>query len=266
MLRAVRGSLVSDLEGKVAIVTGGGSGVGSAIGLALAAAKASVCLIGRTRRHLESVANEVHCRGSIAYVYPTDIANDAELDALVRTLEREHGRADILVQNAAIHHSASVEKAALADLDLHYRTNLRAPYALTQELLPMLKAQRGQVVFINSSSGVSAKPMTSQYDATKHALRAFADSLRGEVNAAGIRVTSVYLGRTASEMQRNIHQAGKMPYQPERMLQPEDIASVVLNCLMLPPTAEVTDIHIRPMIPNAAPIRHEKSRLQLELR
>ena len=257
---------MSNLDGEVAIVTGGGTGVGAAIGLALAAAKASVCLIGRTRRHLEIVANEARCRGGIACIYPADIANDAERETLVRTLEREHGRADILVQNAAVHHSASIANAALEDLDLHYRTNLRAPYALTQELLPMLKAQRGQVVFINSSSGVSAKPMTSQYDATKHALRAFADSLRGEVNAAGIRVTSVYLGQTASEMQRHIHQAGKMPYRPERMLQPGDVASVVLNCLMLPSTAEVTDIHIRPMIPSAAPIQHEKDRLQLAVR
>jgi NADP-dependent 3-hydroxy acid dehydrogenase YdfG len=253
------------LEGKVAIVTGGGTGVGAAIGLVLAAAKACVCLIGRTRGHLEVVANEIRCRGGIVGVYPADIANDAERGALIRTLEREHARADILVQNAALYHAASIENAVLGDLDLHYRTNLRAPYALTQELLPMLKAQRGQVVFINSSSGVSAKPMTSQYDATKHALRAFADSLRGEVNAAGIRVTSVYLGQTASEMQRQIHQAGKMPYRPERMLQPGDVASVVLNCLLLPPTAEVTDIHIRPMIPGTAPIQQEKSRLQLEV-
>ena len=257
---------MSNLEGEVAIVTGGGTGVGAAIGLALGAAKASVCLIGRTRSPLEIVASEIRRRGGSACVYPADIANDAEREMLVRTLEREHARADILVQNAAVHHAASVENAALEDLDLHYRTNLRAPYALTQALLPMLKAQRGQIVFINSSSGVSAKPMTSQYDATKHALRAFADSLRGEVNAAGIKVTSVYLGQTASEMQRQIHQTGKMPYQPERMLQPEDVASVVLNCLLLPRTAEVTDIHIRPMIPKAAPIQHEKTRLRLEVR
>jgi len=257
---------VSNLDGKVAIVTGGGTGIGAAIGLALAAAKANICLIGRTRHHLEVVAKAARRRGGTACVYPADIANDSERELLVRLLEQEHGRADILVQNAAVHHSASIENAALEDLDLHYRTNLRAPYALTKALLPMLKAQQGQIVFINSSSGVSAKPMTSQYDATKHALRAFADSLRGEVNAAGIRVMSVYLGRTASAMQQRIHDAGKLPYQPERMLQPDDVASVVLNCLMLPQTAEVTDIHIRPMMaPTAAPIPLQRRGLQLEV-
>lgn len=258
---------MSDLKGKVAIVTGGGSGIGAAIGLALAGAKASVCLVGRRREQLETVARSACRDGGAVRAYPADIADDAERELLVRRLQQEHGRADILVQNAAVHQAASVESSAIEDLDLHYRTNLRAPYALTKALMSMLKARRGQVVFINSSSGVSAKPMTSQYDATKHALRAFADSLRGEVNAAGIRVMSVYLGRTAGAMQRRIHDSEKIPYQPERMLQPDDVASVVLNCLLLPLTAEVTDIHIRPMqAPPAAPVQPQDQRLRLATR
>jgi NADP-dependent 3-hydroxy acid dehydrogenase YdfG len=83
---------------------------------------------------------------------------------------------------------------------------------------------------------------------TKHALRAIADSLRGEVNPDGVRVLSVYLGRTASEMQERIHQMEGRPYRPELLLQPQDVASVILNALSLPRTAEVTDIHIRPML------------------
>ena len=108
-----------------------------------------------------------------------------------------------------------------------YQTNVRAPFVLTQALLPMLKARRGQVVFVNSSSGIVAKPMSSQYDSTKHALKAIADSLRGEVNAHGVRVLSVYLGRTASEMQERIHRIEEKPYRPELLLQPEDVASVI---------------------------------------
>ena len=141
-----------------------------------------------------------------------------------------------------------IEHASLAALDGQYQTNVRAPYVLTQTLLPMLKARRGQVVFINSSSGIVAKPMSAQYDSTKHALKAIADSLRGEVNPDGVRVLSVYLGRTASEMQERIHQAEGRPYRPELLLQPQDVASVIVNALSLPRTAEVTDIHIRPML------------------
>ncbi len=106
----------------------------------------------------------------------------------------------------------------------------------------------GEVVFINSSSGIVAKPMSAQYDSTKHALKAIADSLRGEVNAHHVRVLSVYLGRTASEMLERIHRMEGKPYRPELLLQPEDIASVMLNALSLPRTAEVTDVHIRPML------------------
>ena len=90
--------------------------------------------------------------------------------------------------------------------------------------------------------------MTAQYDSTKHALKALADSLRGEINRHGVRVLSVYLGRTASEMQERIHRMEGKPYRPELLLQPNDVASIVVNVLSLPRTAEVTDISIRPMI------------------
>jgi NADP-dependent 3-hydroxy acid dehydrogenase YdfG len=88
----------------------------------------------------------------------------------------------------------------------------------------------------------------SQYAATKHALKAVADSLRAEVNSQGIRVLSVYPGRTATPTQESLHALEGKPYRPTRLLQPEDVAAVVMNALCLPRTAEVTDIHIRPMM------------------
>ncbi len=139
------------------------------------------------------------------------------------------------------------ENAPIENLDSQYRINVRAPYALTKALLPMLRARRGQVVFINSSRGVIAGAGVGQYAATKHALKAIADSLREEVNADGIRVLSVFLGRTATPMQATIHKLEGKVFQPEKLLQPEDVASVVINALSLPRTAEVTDINIRPL-------------------
>ena len=85
------------------------------------------------------------------------------------------------------------------------------------------------------------------YAATKYAFKALADSLREEVNAEGVRGLSVYLGRTASPMQAMIHAIEGKPYHPEYLLQPSDVAAVVLNALCLPCTAEMTDISIRPM-------------------
>jgi NADP-dependent 3-hydroxy acid dehydrogenase YdfG len=88
----------------------------------------------------------------------------------------------------------------------------------------------------------------SQYAATKHALKAIADSLREEVNAEGLRVLSVYPGRTASPMQAAVHEMEGRAYHPERLMQPEDVAAVVINALSLPRSAEVTDIYIRPLL------------------
>jgi NADP-dependent 3-hydroxy acid dehydrogenase YdfG len=111
-----------------------------------------------------------------------------------------------------------------------------------------LTAARGQIVFINSSVGLSAKRAEiGQYAATKHALKAIADTLREELNPKGIRVLSVYLGRTATPMQKALCHEERKAYHPEMLLQPEDVASVIVHALTLARTAEVTDISIRPM-------------------
>lgn len=163
-------------------------------------------------------------------------------------VEQEIGRVDVLVHSAGVIQLAPMEHARIADLDRQYATNVRAPYALTQHFLPLLSSARGQVVFINSSAGLMAKrPEAGQYSATKHALKAMADSLREEVNSRGIRVLTVYLGRTATPMQEALHRGAETPYHPEALLQPEDVASVVVHTLMLPSTAEITDISMRPM-------------------
>ena len=235
-------------EGRIAVITGGGTGVGAAVALALAKGGASVHLIGRRLDLLQSVAAKARSLGSEAACYSGDLATSSGQLEISQQLTRDLPHVDILIQNAANYVAGPIEHASLAALDGQYQTNVRAPYVLTQTLLPMLKARRGQVVFINSSSGIVAKPMSAQYDSTKHALKAIADSLRGEVNPDGVRVLSVYLGRTASEMQERIHQAEGRPYRPELLLQPQDVASVIVNALSLPRTAEVTDIHIRPML------------------
>lgn len=239
---------MSAIEGQIAVITGGGSGVGAALGLALAKARTEIHLIGRRLERLESVAATALSYGASAICYSADLATSSGQAEVIKRLASTLRHVDILIHSAGMYLANPVERASLADFDMQYQTNVRAPYALTQSLLPLLKKAQGQVVFINSSSGVMAKANSAQYDSTKHALKAIADSLRAELNPHGVRVLSVYLGRTASEMQKSIHEKEGKPYRPELLLQPEDIASVILNALSLPGTAEVTDIHIRPMI------------------
>jgi NADP-dependent 3-hydroxy acid dehydrogenase YdfG len=239
---------VRSFEGQTAVITGGGSGVGAAVAIALARAGARVYLIGRRLEKLQLVAAKARHLGAEAACCSADISSSSDLREVTRRIKADLQHVDILVQNAAMYAASCIQDADLSDFDKQYQTNVRAPYALTQALLPMLKARSGQVVFINSSSALAAKPMTAQYDSTKHALKAIADSLRGEINKHGVRVLSVYLGRTASEMQERIYQMEGRPYRPELLLQPDDVASVVVNALSLTRTAEVTDISIRPMI------------------
>ncbi len=238
---------MGSIEGQTAVITGGGSGVGAAIALALARAGVDVHLVGRRLDKLKAVAAKACSLGSNAACHSADLATGSGQKKLAQQLARNLPKLDILVQSAGVYFSSMIEQASLADFDRQYQTNVRAPYVLAQSLLPLLKARHGQVVFINSSSGIGAKATTAQYDSTKHALRAIADSLRAEVNAHGVRVLSVYLGRTASEMQKKIFRNEGKTYRPEVLLQPDDVASVVLNALCLARTAEVTDIHIRPM-------------------
>jgi NADP-dependent 3-hydroxy acid dehydrogenase YdfG len=233
--------------GRVAVVTGAGSGVGRAIAVALAREGMELCLIGRDSEKLAATA--IIARPfSPATEFQLDLTVEEALDPLVQHLEEGSGKLDVLIHCAGVIQQGPMERASIVDLDFQYATNVRAPYAATQRLLPLLVAARGQIVFINSSAGLTAKrPDIGQYAATKHALKAIADSLREEVNPKGLRVLSVYLGRTATPMQEAICRQEGRDYHPERLLQPEDVASVVLHALTLPATAEVTDISIRPM-------------------
>ena len=112
----------------------------------------------------------------------------------------------------------------------------------------MLRPRRGQIVFINSSAGLNAAATNGQYAATKFALKAIADSFRHALNVDGMRVLSIYPGRTASPMQAAIYKSEGRRYHPERLMQPDDVAKIVLNALTLPRSAEITDINVRPLI------------------
>jgi short-subunit dehydrogenase len=236
------------LHGQIAVITGATGGVGQAIADRLATAGAYLVLLGRTRSALDGVVRQQGWNPGAVECHTTDLASEAEVSALAATLATARPNVHLLVHAAGAITSATIERSALADFDAQYRINVRGPYQLTQALLPQLIRAQGQVVFINSSVGIQARRGVAQYAATKHALRAVADSLRDEVNECGVRVMSVFLGRTASRMQQAIHEDEGRSYQPERLLQPADVATMVLAALELPRTAEVTDLHVRPML------------------
>jgi NADP-dependent 3-hydroxy acid dehydrogenase YdfG len=235
---------VRNLDGAVAVVTGAGGGIGGAISRELVANGATVWLVGRTRETLEVTG--LACGRSSTRVQPTDLTDDGSMDTLVREIQQSTEQVDVLVHSAGTVLHGTIDDAAVEDLDLLYRSNLRSVYRLSQQLLPMLRRAPGQIVVVNSSIQAGVRAGISHYVATQHALRAMTDSLRVEVNHDGIRVLSVFPGRTATPRQKKLFEADEREYCPELLLQPEDLATMVVAALILPPSAEVTDLHIRP--------------------
>ncbi len=238
---------MSKFKDNLAVVTGASSGIGKAIALKLAAHGANLCLVGRKLETLEVVAESARETSSEIRNYKADITLDEDIDKLRDKLQQDFGYIDILIHSAGAISLGTVEDAKVEDFDWQFRTNARAPYLLTQVLLPMIKSRKGQIVFINSSAGLRASGNLGQYAATKFALKAIADSLREEVNGEGVRVLSVYPGRTATPMQSAVHKLEGREYHPELLMQSADAAAVVVNALSLPGSAEVTEIFVRPM-------------------
>jgi NADP-dependent 3-hydroxy acid dehydrogenase YdfG len=242
-----RDIIVQSLRDKVAVVTGASSGIGKAIALALAGEGAQVVLVGRKLDTLEDVAKTTQQYSLRARACRADLTRDEDIHALVADLARNDARVDVLVHCAGEIRHAEHSQAPIVDLDAQYRSNVRGPYLLTQSLLPLLRAASGQVVFINSSSGLRARARSGQFAATQHAMKAIADSLREEVNADGIRVLCVFPGRTATPRTEQLFREERKAYRPELLMQPEDVAAMVVHSLKMPRSCEVTEISIRPL-------------------
>lgn len=156
-------------------------------------------------------------------------------------------RLDGLVHCAGVVAPGRVEDLDAATWTWQFAVNAVAPAVLTRLLLPALRATRGMVVFVNSGSGQRARAGMASYGASKFALRAIADGLRAE--EPDLRVTTVYPGPTATEMQRVVRAHEGVPFEPDRYLRPETVAGVIAQVLATPPDAVVPEVVVRPRSP-----------------
>jgi len=240
---------MSLLKDQIALVTGASGGIGGAIAEALAAQAARLILVGRNAERLWVLAERIRGRSPEVDVQVTDLADDVKLRRLVARVLGTFGGIDLLIHAAGAFAAGPLETAPVEDLDRLLRINTRSPYLLTQLLLASLKSRQGQVVFVNSSAGSAPRAGIGAYAASKAALKALAESLRAEVDSEGVRVLSVFPGPTATPMREEVHRLEGRAYEPERLLQPADVAAAVVNALTLPRTAEVTDLDLRPLQP-----------------
>ena len=234
---------MTSLRSLTCVVSGATGGIGEAIVAALVSEGARVWAIGRDQRRLEELASSK--RDTVTPVV-VDLSAVEEIERAARDIA-ESGSVDVLVHVAGVIRMGSSALLTAEDLDQLYAVNLRAAYVLTRQLLPALRRKQGQIVFVNSSSALRPGSSNSLYASTKAAVKALADGLREEVNEDGIRVTSLYAGRTATAMQKTVYEFEGRTFDPEYLMTPHDVAASVIHCLSLPRSAEVTDIAIRPM-------------------
>ncbi|QUW93951.1 putative oxidoreductase [Streptomyces sp. V17-9] len=223
------------------VITGAGSGIGAAVARRLHERGDEIVLHARDAGRAKELAAALPGAKTLV----GDLADPAKLSWAL-SHQSLPDRVDSLLHVAGV-----VDLGPVGDLTPktwlnQLNVNLVAPAELTRLLLPQLRVAQGHVLFVNSGSGLNAHAGWAAYGASKHGLKALADALRQEEHGNGVRVTSVYPGRTASPMQAKVHQQEGKEYDPAKWIDPESVATTILMALDLPRDAEVNDLTVRP--------------------
>ena len=235
------------LEGKVAWITGGGSGIGLAGGIELARAGAHVVISGRSRETLLASEKQIKAVGS-GEAIALDVSDQKEVSKAAQQILKRFGRVDILVNSAGINlPRRNFRNVSVEGWDQIVAINLSGMFYCCHAVLPaMREKQEGLIVNVSSWFGRYANLLGGPgYNATKHAVVALTESINIEESANGIRATSVLPGEVATP----ILEKRPVPPPPEeraRMLQAEDLGKTILFIATLPPRACVNEILISP--------------------
>ncbi|MDF2509850.1 MAG: short-chain dehydrogenase [Microbacterium sp.] len=223
------------------LLTGAGSGIGAVLAGRLLDRGDSVVALARDAGRARQIAADLPG----ASVVVGDLAQPGRLSWAL-SKQQLPDRIDSLVHVAGVVDLGDVADLPAALWEQQLAVNLIAPAELTRLLLPVLRVSQGQVVFVNSGAGLRANAGWSAYAASKHGLRALADALRAEEAAHGVRVTSIYPGRTATPMQERVHRQEGQEYDAGRFATPEAVVTTILTALDLPRDAQITDLTVRP--------------------
>lgn len=219
------------------LLTGAGSGIGAAVARRLHERGDELVLLARSPERAVELRT--------AYDGSTVLVADLARPESVESLALPDGL-DSVVHAAGVVELGTVAELSVEDWASQLWVNLVAPAALTRVALPALRAHRGTVVFVNSSAGLTAHRSWSAYAASKHGLRALADSLRAEEAQHGVRVSTVFPGRTATPMQEKVHRQEARTYDAARWIRPDTVADAILHVLDLPADATIPDVTVRP--------------------
>ena len=210
------------MEGKVAVVTGGATGIGLGIALRFAQAGALVTICGRRRSLLDELVAKSQLEGWDVRAVQADVSMETDVERLVSSVLERQGRIDILVNNAAIGGGAEIHTHSVEAWDRILAVNLRGPFLLSRYVLPIFRTQQsGHILMISSESAMNHYRGDGAYGVSKHALNALAEYIQVENQSHGVRVDTICPGMVVTEMTEGL--AG-LDY--ERCLEPGDIADL----------------------------------------
>jgi 3-hydroxybutyrate dehydrogenase len=232
------------LRDRVALITGGGRGIGRAIALAFAREGAQVALAARTTAQVEAVAAEARALGRKAMAVSCDVADRAQVEAAVRATAEALGPIQVLVNNAGIAASAKVTETDDALWEQHLRVNLTGAFYATRAVLPAMVATGwGRIVNIASTAARQGYPYVAAYVASKHGLLGLTRALAVEVVGAGVTVNAICPGFVATDLTwesaRRIQEKTGRSYEDavrslaafspqRRLVEPEEVAALAV--------------------------------------
>jgi len=213
-----------DLTDMVAIVTGGGTGIGKAISIALAQKGVQVILCGRRYGPLEEVVNQIDSEGNKALGRRLDVSSEKQVSDFVGAVIKKLGKVDILVNSAGLSGGGLIHDHVVSEWDEIMATNLRGPFLLARAVLPTMRSKKsGHILNISSESGIEYYEGNGAYGVSKHALNALGEFIQRENQEFGIRVDTICPGMVVTPMSKGSH-----GLQEEKCLYPVDIAELAL--------------------------------------
>jgi NAD(P)-dependent dehydrogenase (short-subunit alcohol dehydrogenase family) len=227
----IRSHTMSQLNGKVAIITGGGSGIGRGIARAFAREGATLVLASRKQPQLEATAEELRADGATVLVVPADVTDEAQVVALFERTISVYGRLDILVNNSGVSEGGPLEELSLETWRKVLDVNLTGPFLCSREAMKIMKRQGGgRIINIGSISAQMPRENAAPYAASKHGLVGLTKATALEGRAHGVVASCLHPGNVATEMRQNID----TPANQEPLMTADEIASAALAMAALP--------------------------------
>lgn len=246
--------MVKKLKNKLAVVTGGSSGIGKAVARRLLEAGANVAICARNEERLRRAAAEISEATDLEigaeelgeiFAQPCDVSSEREISHFIRSVQEKFGGIDILVNNAGTAARGRVVDLPVEEFDRAMATNVRGVFLFCKAVLPkMIEKQEGDIINISSIAAKMGMAGGAGYCASKWAVQGFSEALLEEVREDGIRVTTICPGYVDT----SFHPSG-MEKPRNDMIQPDDIAEIVHQAVTLPQTATIKDVVVRPRIP-----------------